>query len=148
MPKFSKRSQASLAQSHSLLQKLHAEAIKEFDYVVTDSRRGRIEQERAFAGGFSKVHFGDSAHNYSPAIANDCYPFPIPRNMNTKAYRAKLIAMQRVFQRVAARLKIPVRQGVDFNMDGNWSNDNFIDLPHLELHKWRDFAKKSKLFEG
>lgn len=148
MPKFSKRSLDSLAQTHPLLQKLHNEAIKEFDYVLTDSRRGRIDQERAFAGGFSKVHFGDSAHNFTPALASDCYPSPIPKNMNTKAYRARLYAMQEVFRRVAARLGIKIRQGVDFNQDGNLANDKFVDLPHIELTPWREYAKKSKLFEG
>lgn len=148
MPKFSTRSLTNLAFAHPLLKKLMSEAIKETDFVVTDARRGRIAQERAFAAGHSKVHFGDSAHNYVPCVALDIYPSPIPKNMDTKVYRAKLKAMQIVIKRVADRLDIAIRQGIDFNRDGNLSNDNFVDLPHVELHVWRDFAKKSKLFEG
>lgn len=148
MPKFSERSLASLKQSHPLLQKLHKEAIKEFDYVITDSRRGRAAQEAAVASGYSQVHYGDSAHNYTPAIANDCYPYPIPKNMDTKAYRAKLKAMQAVFKKVADRLGIPIRQGIDFNRDGNLTNDNFVDLPHIELFPWRDLAKTAKPYDA
>lgn len=148
MPKFGARSKANLAYAHPLLQQLMAEAIKETDFTVTDARRGRIAQESAFAAGNSKVHFGDSAHNYVPCVALDIYPSPIPRNMDTKAYRARLKAMQTAVKRAADWLGIPIRQGIDFNRNGDLTDDNFVDLPHVELYPWRDFAKKSKLFEG
>lgn len=148
VPKFSSRSLKARAELHPLLQKLADEAIKTFDFVIVDASRNRAQQEAAVAGGFSKVHFGNSAHNWKPAVAMDLYPFPIPKNMDTKAYRAQLRKLQiEVIKPAAARLGIPIRQGIDFNRDGNLTNDKFVDLPHVELHPWRDFAKQSKPIE-
>lgn len=145
MAKFSKRSEENLKKLHPLLQKLLREAIKEIDFTVTDATRGRAKQEAAVAGGFSKVHFPNSSHNWNPAPGADIYPAPIPKNMNTKAYRAKLKALQlNVIRPTAAKLGIRIRQGIDFNGNGVLTDDKFVDLPHVELDGpkgWRGFVK-------
>jgi len=37
---------------------------------------------------------------------------------------------------------------MDWNMNGVITDEHFIDYPHVELHPWREWAKKSKPFEG
>lgn len=120
MPKFGTRSLINLAQLHPLLQRVLNEAIKEFDFTILDAQRGRAEQERAFAQGHSKVHFGNSAHNYAPAIATDIVPWhggsnPIRWN-DAASFKVLQLA---VILPIAKRLAIPIRQGIDWNGDGN-----------------------------
>ncbi len=143
MPKFSAASEARLANAHRLLQELMHEAIKVSDFTILDSQRGRADQEKAVKGGFSKVHYGDSAHNWTPALALDIAPYPIDWN-DAKRFRD---LQENVIKPIAARLGIPIRQGIDFNMDGNLHNDNFVDLPHVELHPWREFAKAARPYD-
>lgn len=144
MARFDTRSLNNVAQLHPLLQKLFNEAIKEFDFIVADGRRGRIAQTRAFKTGHSKVRFGNSAHNYTPGLAADIYPAPFK---NTTPI-SKFVTMQiKIIKPIAAKLLIPIRQGIDFNMNGNLSDDTWDDAPHVELYPWRTFAKKAKLYE-
>lgn len=149
MYKFDKRSLKNLEQTHPLLKKLHLEAIKiaPWEYIITDSMRGRIAQTKAYQTGHSKVKFGESAHNYFPAVANDCYPAPFSDRIPVSKF---IILQLGILLPLAKKMGIPVRQGVDFNMNGNLSDDRWDDLPHIELHPWREWVKKSKLklYEG
>lgn len=143
MPSFGAASLAALNKCHPHLQTIAHEAIKEIDFKVLDSTRGRADQERAFAGGKSKARFGQSAHNYVPAIAFDLFPAPYDWND-----RPAFTALSKVIMRIAKEKGIPLRWGGDWNMDGDKTQSDAWDMPHYELHKWRDWAKKSKLFEG
>lgn len=141
MPTFSAASEASLAKCLPQLQAIARAAIKEIDFKVLDSTRGRAAQEKAFAQGNSKVRFGDSAHNYVPAVAFDLFPAPYDWN-NRQAF----INLSKVILRVAKEQGVPLRWGGDWNGDGNLSDG--WDMPHYELTPWRDYAKKfSKLYE-
>lgn len=143
MPTFNKSSLDRLKQSHPLLQKLLGAAILEYDFIIAGSQRNRKDQEAAYKGGFSKVHFGDSAHNWSPSIAVDIYPAPY----NPKTPVKEFVKLQiEVIKPLAKKLEIPIRQGIDWNRNGNLTDDKWDDLPHIELHPWREWAKKSKLF--
>jgi peptidoglycan LD-endopeptidase CwlK len=138
-----KRSQNNMMFLQPELQRLYNAVDKKMPIIVTDTRRGKAAQEKAFASGRSKVHFGESAHNYQPAVAADVYPKPYnPNNL------AAIEKLDIIIYKTAKELNIPIRQGVDFDMDGNWHNDDFKDRPHTELHPWRDWAKKSKLYFG
>lgn len=147
MPSFSKRSKTALASAHPLLQKLFNEVIKEFDCVITESRRGKAEQEKAFKGGFSKAHYGDSAHNYSPAIALDVYPYPIIWDREDYRDKSAFKKQAEVVLRAAKKLGIPIRWGGDWNMN-NKADEKFVDMPHFELTPWRTYAQSSKLYRG
>jgi len=143
MPVFSKASKAALKDCAPQLQLIANEAIKEIDFKVLDSKRGRLAQEKAYAQGNSKAKFGQSAHNYVPAIAFDLFPAPYDWN-NT----ASFVKLAEVILRIAKAHGIPLRWGGDWNMDGNKTTSDNWDKPHFELHPWRDHAKKSKLYEG
>jgi peptidoglycan LD-endopeptidase CwlK len=151
MPAFSAASKSILAKCHPKLQAIANEAIKVIDFRVLDSTRGRDAQNRAYATGRSKAKFGQSAHNYSPAIAFDL--FPAPYDWNNMAAFKKLYDVIGFYNPqtgeghgLAKEMKIPLRSGADWNMDG--STKDGWDWPHWELFPWRAWAKESKLFEG
>jgi peptidoglycan L-alanyl-D-glutamate endopeptidase CwlK len=145
MPTFGTQSLANRAKLHPLLQKLVDEMIKEIDFKVLDATRGRAAQTKAFLQGNSKAKFGQSAHNYSPAIAVDL--FPAPYKWEGKEAEAAFLRLGAVGLRCAAKLGIPVRWGGDWNMDGSKTTSDAWDKPHFELNPWREYAKQSKLFE-
>lgn len=132
MPKFGAASRRNLAEAHPLLQQLFNEVIKDFDCAVLDGSRGRAAQEEAFKRGHSRAHFGQSAHNYTPAIAVDVVPYPIDWT-DLKRFKA----LGKVVKAKAIALGIPISWG------GDWTS--IKDYPHYELNPWRKFAKDSKL---
>lgn len=131
--------------AHPLLQQLFTAVAVETDIVILDATRGRAAQELAFKKGNTKVHFGNSAHNYMPCIALDVCPLPVDWS---RAGRKKFETLGKKFVLpIANRLKIPIRWGADWNMNSDLSDEKFSDMPHYELHPWRTFAKKAKLIE-
>ncbi len=142
MSQFGEASLKSRAKLHPRLQKLVDAAVKRMDFKILDATRGRAAQERAVKNGNSKVHFGDSAHNYEPAIAADLFPAPYDWN-NLEAFKT----LAKIIKEEADKLDIPIRQGMDWNRNGTSTDEKFIDWPHVELHPWREWAKKSKLVE-
>ena len=139
--KFDAGSAKRLAAAHPLIQKVMNEARQQIAFTVMDSQRGRAAQEAAFKAGNSKAHFGQSAHNWTPAIAVDIAPVPLDWNN-----RQSFIALSKVILPIAKRLGVPLRWGGDFNMDGDKTTSDSWDLPHYELNPWRDFAKDCKPF--
>jgi peptidoglycan LD-endopeptidase CwlK len=135
MPTFSDRSKKARKELHPTLQKLVDLAIKEVDFVILDAQRGRAEQEKARKGGFSKAGFGQSAHNYIPAVALDVCPYPIDFDD-----AAKFRKIAKVFMRIAEEHDLPIRWGGDWDMDGDWKNERFLDWGHFELNPWRAYA--------
>lgn len=139
---FSQQSKNSIAKLHPKLRAIVEEAIDEIDFKVLDSTRGRAAQTKAFMQGNSKAKFGQSAHNYVPAIAMDLFPAPYDWN-NIAAFDR----LAKVIMRIAKEHGTPIRWGGDWNMDGDKTKSDAWDKPHFELHPWRDWAKGSKLFE-
>lgn len=145
---FSTSSLAALAKCHPHLQAIAQAAIRTVDFKVLDSTRGRDAQERAFSGGFSKVQFGNSAHNYVPAIAFDLFPAPYDWKD-----RQSFIDLAEIILRLPEKLSLQgldgkpliLRWGGDWNMDGNIKDG--WDMPHFEMHPWRKWSKKSKLYD-
>lgn len=139
-----KSSAQNLSRAHPLLQKLFNEVASRIDIGILDSTRGRAAQELAFRKGNTKVRFGKSAHNYVPAIALDVYPAPL----NWKSTKPFIRLGQKFVLPLAREMKIPIRWGADWDMDSDLSDEDFVDMPHYELHPWRSYAAKAKLFEG
>lgn len=144
MPIFSSVSKKRLLGAHPLLQKLMNAAIKEFDFTILQSQRGRADQELAFKLGNTKVHYGNSAHNWAPAIALDIAPYPV----NWSRLKPFIILQFEIIKPIARKLDIEIRQGLDWNRNGDITDENFIDYPHVELHPWRQWAKKSKPYDS
>lgn len=140
---FDKASYARLLQMHPLLQRLFVACRRQAVFMILESQRGRKEQEKAFKAGHSKVHYGNSAHNWTPAIAADVAPLPLDWSKPKPFINLQM----EVIKPTAAKLNIPIRQGCDWNRNGILTDESFVDLPHVELHPWREFAKSSRPFE-
>jgi peptidoglycan LD-endopeptidase CwlK len=135
MPKLSSASQGRLAGAHQLLQQLFAAVAEDAAILILDGQRGRAAQERAFALGNSRAHFGQSAHNWSPAIALDVAPAPLDWE-DTKRFAA-----------LAGLVKVKAKAfGIPIVWGGDWPE--LRDMPHYELDPWRIFAAKAKPFAG
>jgi peptidoglycan LD-endopeptidase CwlK len=131
MPKLSALSRRRLDGAHPLLQKLFAAVAEEAAILILDGQRGRAAQERAFALGHSRAHFGHSAHNWMPAIALDVAPAPLVwSDAESFATLAQLVKAK------AVALGVPIAWG------GDWAQ--LRDMPHYELDPWRSFAAKAK----
>ena len=137
---FSKSSKLTLEEVHPLLQRVLIDARKKIAFELLDGRRNRKDQEKAFNGGFSKVHFGNSAHNYTPALAVDFTPVS-PFNWNDLS---KFIAIGKVIAASAKALGQSIRWLGDPNGDGKTSDG--WDWGHVELNPWRDYKKDCKLY--
>ncbi|KQS74519.1 M15 family metallopeptidase [Rhizobium sp. Leaf383] len=133
---FDKASLTNLSKAHPKIQAVLVRAREQVEFRVLDSSRGRAAQEKAFKEGRSKARFGQSAHNWSPAIAVDLFPAPYDWNA-VKAFDE----LAAVVMRIATDMGVPLRWGGDWNMDGNKTASDAWDKPHFELHPWRDFAK-------
>ena len=136
--KLSAASQKQLAEAHPLLRQLFDTVVRDnpqMKFQILDSRRGRKEQEKAFARGNSRAHFGQSPHNYSPAIALDITPVPLDWDDIPS-----FVALSKPILAVAKRLAIPIGWG------GTW--DSIKDFPHYELTPWTKFKAQSKLYQG
>jgi len=144
MPTLDRASALRLAKAHPLLRKLFDEVARRVDIIILDSQRGRAAQELAYRSKRSKARFGQSAHNWTPAIALDVCPKPIDWK-DTKPF---VRLAREIVLPLSVELNIPVRWGGDFDMDGRSDDEKFFDAPHWELHPWRKWAKEAKLYEG
>ncbi len=137
---FSANTKRLLAQAHPDLQRLaDAVAAKGIPFRVTCAWRSKTEQNRAFRAGLSKARAGQSAHNYLPSAAIDVAPGRLGAInwQDTTAFDR----LGRAFVETARELKIPIRWGADWDMDGKTTDERFVDRPHIELHPWRNFIK-------
>jgi hypothetical protein len=123
----SKRTALNIDPCHPMLKRLVYEGLHYVDFTVTTGFRGKADQEAALRGGFSKAAFGQSPHNYKPALAIDAYLNPIDVNS-----AANCKALARVLRYVAITLDVPLLWGGDYR-------GKFKDLPHFELADWEAF---------
>jgi len=160
---FGTASKASFKRLHPVLQLVTQNALNRnvIDFKILDSTRGKAAQERAFRQGHSKVHFGQSAHNWNPAIAEDLFPAPYDWDdekafeslyhlMMEEAKKIRLAATYGSYRTPIELINKPLqlRCGLDWNMNGLQPKDkDNWDGGHYELHPWREWAKTVKPFQ-
>ena len=127
-PRFSKRSCERLETCDDRLQALCHEGIKRFDFSVIEGHRSNDRQAQLQSEGLSKLGPGLSKHNRSPSFAVDIAPYPIDWN---DAERFRFLGGLMVG--IASQMGIPLRWGGDWDGDGKFRDQTFIDLPHFEL---------------
>lgn len=137
MPKLSASSQKRLDAAHPILKKLFTAVALEANITILDSQRGRAAQERAFVLGNSRAHFGQSAHNWSPALAMDVAPYPVNWD-NIQRFKDLGVIVKR----------IAAKQGVADKIKWGATFKGLADYPHWEVTPWQEYAKKAKPFNG
>lgn len=120
-------------------------AIRDVEFSILDSIRGRHAQELAFSLGRSKAHFGDSAHNYNPAVAVDLFPAPYSWDTKRADVRDAFRTLRDVMMNASQRVGVPLRWGGDWDRDGKTNSVGLVDLPHFELDPWRSYINKTML---
>jgi hypothetical protein len=128
LPQFGDRSLKNLAGVHPDLRRVLNEAIKHVDFTVIQGQRGRAAQEKAKVSGNSRAGFGQSPHNYAPALAVDVIPSPF-KGWDDEDIVSELRKIAGVVIAEGAKLGIKITWG------GNWQS--IKDYPHLELTNWR-----------
>lgn len=109
------------------------------DFAIIEGFRPRAEQMLAFELGRSKVKWPMSKHNVTPSMAFDAAPYPViwpDKDKSPQLYDKALgrfYLMAGVILCTAKDLKIDVRWGGDWDMDGDVFDQNFDDLVHFEL---------------
>ena len=126
--KFGKRSRQNLSEAHPLLIELFNEVIKIRDCAVIEGYRPKEEQDRLYFAGMSKLKWPKSKHNATPSMAVDVVPFPV----NWKDYHS-FYHFAGIVKGVAHSMGLKIRWGGDWDMDNDFRDQNFHDLPHFEL---------------
>ncbi|MHA1496565.1 MAG: hypothetical protein ACTSRT_03205 [Promethearchaeota archaeon] len=93
------------------------------DFSIICGYRNKEDQEDAFKGGFSNLHFPYSRHNEFPSMAVDVVPYPVDWSDLDKF---KLLGKH--ILSVAKRLGIKVKWPIKLN-------NGTVDYPHYELKK-------------
>jgi len=130
MYKFSRRSRDKLYRCEEPLITLFEKVIEYTDCTIFCGYRDRRTQQQAFEEGRSKVQFPDSKHNHRPSSAVDAGPYPIDWEAIKRWYM-----FVGIVRGVASMLDIPIRCGADWDGDMIVKDQNFHDLPHVELIK-------------
>lgn len=125
---FGQSSAERLYTCHHDLQRLLQEAIRIIDFSVLCGYRDEAAQTAAVNAGSSKVRFPDSKHNSLPSMAVDIAPYPIDWDNI-----ARFAHLQGVIRGLAHSMGIEIRLGGDWDMDGDITDQRFIDWPHIEL---------------
>ena len=143
-------SAGQLATAHHDLNIIAVELLEIFDHSIYQGARTIEEQIRNIFRGASKTI--DSDHiprdadgNYDPSvpcIALDFLPYSRgvnpwpqaqePREIQTKKAN-RFYFMQGLIRKIALEQGIEITQGIDWDMDGDFFDQKFDDLPHVAL---------------
>ena len=130
MPKFGRKSRASLETCDERLQKVFNEVVKTYDCTVVCGHRGEEDQNKAFNEGRSKVKYPNGRHNASPSKAADVTPYPVDWED-----RERFIYFGGFVKGCAFRMGISLRWGGEWNQYFEVDDNQFDDFPHFELMK-------------
>ena len=128
MYSFGSASRARLETCHPRIQEILEEAIQIVDFSVLCGTRSEEEQDDLFHKGMSKVQYPNSKHNNRPSLAVDVAPYPIDWN-NTERFTH----LMGIIRGIAHEKGYVIRCGIDWDMDGDITDHNFMDYPHFEL---------------
>ena len=134
MPEFSKSSKRKLESCDPELQTLFNDIIKTCDCTILCGRRGKKEQNKAFAGGFSMVQYPKSKHNKNPSLAVDVVPYPVEWS-NTDRMRYFIGYVKGVAQMLYdyGAMEKEIVTGIDWDNDTVLSDQRFNDFPHFQI---------------
>jgi peptidoglycan L-alanyl-D-glutamate endopeptidase CwlK len=133
MPSFSQTSKRRLATCHPDLQKLFNKVIEHRDCTIICGYRTEGEQDEAYRTGHSQLKFPESMHNFNPSAAVDVMPyFDSEPHIRWNDVESTYNFIGYV-QGIADELGIKIRSGSDWDIDLDFHDQSFMDLPHFEL---------------
>jgi len=105
------------------------------DITVIEGHRSVARQDALFNAGASKVKGGGSKHNSKPSLAVDICPADAPKlwALHRDLPRARYNAMYAEVKKIADAAGIKTRWGGDWDGDGDFTDQKFNDLVHIEL---------------
>lgn len=139
MYKFSKVSQARLAQCHSDIKVIFTAVLQYSNISIVCGHRTREEQNKAFKQGLSKLKFPQSKHNCNPSMAIDVAPYSEQINgidwQDAESFARIAGVVDVVTKQLLDKGLIShrIRWGGDWDMDNRTIDECFRDLPHFEL---------------
>ena len=146
MPSFGPKSRAERETLHPFLQEVLDEVIEYTDYSIICGHRNEEDQMAAFNAvpQASKVKWPDGKHNAQPSMAADLAPYPIDYSERSKAKARFYFLMGCVKAEVEnmnatnRSLERPepeydVRFGLDWDGDGDFLDQSFDDIGHVEI---------------
>jgi peptidoglycan LD-endopeptidase CwlK len=133
--RLSARSQKRLETCDLRLQYIVRELSMVMDITVIEGHRSVARQDALFKAGASKVKGGGSKHNPKPSRAVDICPADAPKlwALHRDLPRARYNAMYAEAKKIADAAGIKTRWGGDWDGDGDFTDQNFNDLVHIEL---------------
>jgi peptidoglycan L-alanyl-D-glutamate endopeptidase CwlK len=100
------------------------------DFAVICGHRNQLDQEEAYKKGASKVRWPNSKHNTFPSSAADIRPAPfVQADWKDTVRFGRVIGF---IEAVSCEVGVPLRVGLDWDMDGKTIDEAFQDLGHLE----------------
>jgi peptidoglycan L-alanyl-D-glutamate endopeptidase CwlK len=133
MPKFGRRSKEKLDTLHPDLQKVLNEAIKHVDFSILEGHRDQATQDMYYEQGKSKLKYPNGKHNTIPSKAVDIAPYfknaPHIRWDDARAFTH----LAGVIMGIGYSMGVKLRWGGNWDMDDEFGDQTFNDLPHLEL---------------
>ena len=133
MPSYGRRSNDVKATLHPDLQRLFCEVIKYIDVSLICGHRDKLTQDAAYYAKpqRSTKKWPDSTHNTFPSKAVDVIPSPFrPEDWKDIARFRHMIG---IIEGIAFMMGIKIRSGGDWDRDHDFKDQDFIDLPHIEL---------------
>lgn len=128
MPWYNNRSERRLLTCDPRLIDIFSEVVGIVDNSVICGHRNAIDQNLAFNSGNSKVKWPNSTHNDIPSKGVDVAPYPsMWDDPNQFYYLAGVVAA------VARRRGVKIRWGGDWDRDGDFTDQTFMDLGHFEV---------------
>lgn len=128
MPSFNTRSEQRLMTCDHRLVDIFAELIKIYDCSIICGHRNAEDQNKAYASKNSKVKWPDSKHNNYPSSGIDVVPYPYGwDSIEQFYYMAGMVFI------IADKKRIKIRWGGDWDRDGDFNDQTFMDLGHFEL---------------
>lgn len=137
MPSFGDTSNRRLRTAHTVLQTLAVRVVRRRDCSCVDAHRDQVKQMLYFQNGTSKVKWPDSKHNSLPALAVDLTPYPEMWDSIPAFEELREIVLEEWALMEEEHLTggYKLRHGADWDMDGDTTDQTFMDWPHWELIK-------------
>lgn len=116
------------------LQRIMCEVVKIMDITIICGTRNKIDQEKAFDEGKSKVHYPNSMHNSLPSKAVDIAPwYPTEPHIRWDD-SAGFTYLAGIVKGIATSMGFKLRWGGDWDKDNDLQDEKGLrDFPHFEI---------------